>query len=65
MNINLALFPPTNGSSHIVYSAYQNRPTKNVYKLYKCLLNNDLNNIYKFAYLKFENKEKLFKSQHF
>jgi len=31
MNINWALFPPTNGSSHIVCSAYQNRPTKNMY----------------------------------
>lgn len=62
MNIYSTLFPPTNGSSHIVCSAYQNRPTKNNYfqDLSKLLSDKALS-----AYLKFENKEKLFKSQHF
>lgn len=62
MNIYSTLFPPTNGSSHIVCSAYQNRPTKNDY--FKSL-SNLLNDKTLSAYLKFENKEKLFKSQHF
>lgn len=62
MNIHSALFPPTNGSSHIVCSAYQNRPTKNNYFQDLSML---LSDKALFAYLKFENKERLFKSQHF
>jgi len=63
MNMYSALFPPTNGSSHIVCSAYQNRPTKNIY--FRFLSNELINDKTSLAYLKFENKEKLFKSQHF